>query len=77
MQSPDLFSRKVSDDTDPLVFVAVSQVYTRSLIHSGMPEHMITVSQNGIVGLQDWLPYAKTRTKPFTFELDPSLSSTR
>jgi len=67
----------VSDDTDPLVFVAVSQVYARSLIHSGMPEHMITVSQNGIVGLQDWLPYAKTRTKPFTFELDPSLSSTR
>ncbi|KAL9958919.1 hypothetical protein ACROYT_G035996 [Oculina patagonica] len=67
----------VSDATDPLVFAAVSQVYTRSLIHSGMPEHMITISQNGIVGLQDWLPYSKTRTKPFTFEMDPSVSSNR
>ena len=72
-----LFSCQVSDTTDPLVFAAVSHVYTRSLIHSGMPEHMITISQNGIVGLQDWLPYSKTRAKPFTFELDPSLSSNR
>ncbi|RMX38939.1 hypothetical protein pdam_00016423 [Pocillopora damicornis] len=67
----------VSDATDPLVFSAVSHVHTRSLIHSGMPEHMITISQNGIVGLHDWLPYSKTRAKPFTFEPDPSLSSNR
>lgn len=67
----------VSDATDPLVFSAVSHVHTRSLIHSGMPEHMITISQNGIVGLHDWLPYSKGRGKPFTFEPDPSLSSNR
>lgn len=70
-------SFQVSDATDPLVFSAVSHVHTRSLIHSGMPEHMITISQNGIVGLHDWLPYSKTRAKPFTFEPDPSLSSNR
>ena len=70
-------SFQVSDAADPLVFSAVSHVHTRSLIHSGMPEHMITISQNGIVGLHDWLPYSKTRAKPFTFEPDPSLSSNR
>ena len=60
----------MSDASDPLVFAGVSKVYTRSLIHSGMPEHMITISQSGILGLQDWLPYSKTRAKPFPFELN-------
>ncbi|XP_068687514.1 neurobeachin-like protein 1 [Montipora foliosa] len=67
----------VSDSADALVFVAVSKLYTRSLIYSGMPEHMITISQNGILGVHNWLPYSKTKANPFTFELDPSLSSNR
>ena len=72
-----IFPSQVSDSADPLVFAAVSKLYTRTLIHSGMPEHMITISQNGILGVQNWLPFSKDRAHPFTFDLDPSLSSNR
>ena len=68
---------QVSDTCDPLVFAAVSKIKTWSLIHHGLPENMFTISQSGILGFQDWLPYSKTKSKPFTFELDLSLASNK
>ncbi|EDO33951.1 predicted protein [Nematostella vectensis] len=67
----------VTDSCDPLVFAAVPRVQARLLIHHGMPDCMVTVTRSGILGNQDWLPYSKTKSRPFTFELDPALSSVK
>ncbi|KAK3708098.1 hypothetical protein QZH41_019181, partial [Actinostola sp. cb2023] len=68
---------EVSDVRDPLVYAAVPCVQARNLIHHGMPDTMVTISRRGILGAQDWLPYSKTKSRPFTFELDPALTSSR
>lgn len=77
VQLTNRFCLQVSDLRDPLVFTAVPIVQARNLIHHGMPDVMVTISRKGVLGAQDWLPYSKTRSRPFTFELDPALTSSK
>ncbi|XP_064474844.1 neurobeachin-like protein 1 [Ornithodoros turicata] len=45
--------------------------------HGGTTETLITVGQDGSLGLHGWLPYDRTRAYPnyFTFDKDPMLAS--
>lgn len=40
-----------------------------------MPDTMVTVSTDGILGTHGWLPYDKSISNYFTFERDPSVSN--
>lgn len=45
--------------------------------HGALTDTLITVGQDGSLGLHSWLPYDRTRAYPnyFTFDKDPSLAS--
>ncbi|XP_013384976.1 neurobeachin-like protein 1 [Lingula anatina] len=64
------FFVKVSEEDDPLIFVSVPRNQARSFIQHGTPDKMVTVSEQGILGLHEWLPYDKSISNYFTFEKD-------
>lgn len=66
---------EVSHDTDPLAYICVPRNQTRSIIQHGMPDTMVTVSTDGVLGTHGWLPYDKSISNYFTFERDPSVSN--
>ncbi|XP_064646322.1 neurobeachin-like protein 1 isoform X2 [Lineus longissimus] len=60
---------------DPLVYAAVPRNQARSFIQQGMPDAMVTVTEDGALGIHGWLPYDKSISNYFTFERDPSLGN--
>ncbi|EDV26958.1 uncharacterized protein TRIADDRAFT_22959 [Trichoplax adhaerens] len=58
-----------------LVFIGMPSIQTRSFIHSGMLDSLIALTDTGFYGLHGWLPYSKSKSLPFTFELDASMAS--
>ncbi|XP_074640856.1 neurobeachin-like protein 1 isoform X2 [Tubulanus polymorphus] len=60
-------------DVGSLAYVCVPRNQVHSFIQAGMPDSMITVSDDGILGIHGWLPYDKSISNYFTFERDPSL----
>ncbi|ESO94157.1 hypothetical protein LOTGIDRAFT_232423 [Lottia gigantea] len=71
------FFVEVSSDTDPLVYVNVPRNQARSIIQHGTPDSMITVTENGIIGIHGWLPYDKSVPNYYTFDKDPTLQSSK
>ncbi|XP_067686159.1 neurobeachin-like protein 1 [Haliotis asinina] len=67
------FFVEVSNDQDPMVYVNIPRSQFRSIIQHGMPDSMITVTENGIIGIHGWLPFDKSISNYYTFEKDPSM----
>ncbi|XP_069107826.1 neurobeachin-like protein 1 isoform X1 [Argopecten irradians] len=72
-----VFFVEVSMETDPLVYISVPRNQARSIIQHGMPDTMVTVSEEGIVGLHGWLPYDKSISNYFTFDKDPAIANSK
>ncbi|KAK7507554.1 hypothetical protein BaRGS_00001489, partial [Batillaria attramentaria] len=69
------FFVEVSSELDPLVFVHVPRSQTRSILQKGMPDSMITVTEDGIIGVHGWLPFDKNIMNYYTFEKDATMLS--
>ncbi|XP_052080874.1 neurobeachin-like protein 1 isoform X2 [Mytilus californianus] len=67
----------ITQDTDPLAYVIVPRSQARSIIQHGMPDSMVTVSEDGKIGMHGWLPYDKTISNYFLFEKDPSITTNK
>ncbi|VDI12757.1 Hypothetical predicted protein [Mytilus galloprovincialis] len=67
----------ITQDTDPLAYVTVPRSQARSIIQHGMPDSMVTVSEDGKIGMHGWLPYDKTISNYFLFEKDPSITTNK
>ncbi|KAH9489603.1 Neurobeachin-like protein 1 [Bulinus truncatus] len=65
----------VSSDIDPLVYVTVPKSQSRSILQQGMPDSLITVTQEGIIGVHGWLPFDKSIPNFYTFDKDPTMLS--
>ena len=70
------------ENQDPVGFIGipVSQLY--SFIYSGSPDRVVTVSRSGVIGDHGWLGTSASSGSsamktPFTFDLDPTLTSTK
>ncbi|OWF44124.1 neurobeachin-like protein 1 isoform X3 [Mizuhopecten yessoensis] len=72
-----VFFVEVSMETDPLVYISVPRNQARSIIQHGMPDTMVTVSEEGIVGMHGWLPYDKSISNYFTFDKDPAIANSK
>jgi hypothetical protein len=46
-------------------------------MQQGIPDTLITVGINGVVGNNGWQPYDKSLSNFFTFERDPTLQTER
>ncbi|GAB1600529.1 neurobeachin-like protein 1 isoform X2 [Argonauta hians] len=68
---------EVSDNNDPVVYISVPRIQTRSIIQHGMPDSMITLTEDRILGVHGWLCYDKSISNYFTFEKDPSLANNK
>lgn len=68
---------EVSHENDPIVYISVPRIQTRSIIQHGMPDSMITITEDRIVGIHGWLCYDKSISNYFTFERDPSLANNK
>ncbi|XP_076450797.1 neurobeachin-like protein 1 [Babylonia areolata] len=71
------FFVEVSSDVDPLVYVHVPRSQTRSILQKGMPDNMITVTEDGIIGVHGWLPFDKNINFYYTFEKDATMLSSK
>ncbi|XP_041374666.1 neurobeachin-like protein 1 [Gigantopelta aegis] len=71
------FFVEVSSEQDPLVFVHVPRSQFKSIVQYGTPDSMITVTENGIVGVHGWLPFDKSISNYYTFEKDPSMLNSK
>ncbi|XP_025103761.1 neurobeachin-like protein 1 isoform X2 [Pomacea canaliculata] len=69
------FFVEVSSPVDPVVFVNVPRNQTRSILQKGMPDSMITVTEDGIIGVHGWLPFDKNIINYYTFEKDATVLS--
>ncbi|KAK3721190.1 hypothetical protein RRG08_044202 [Elysia crispata] len=67
------FFVEVSHDQDPLVFVNVPRSQSRSILQQGMPDSLISLTQEGILGVHGWLPFDKSIPNFYTFDKDPSM----
>lgn len=79
LQKLKAFFVEAAVGTSPICFVCIPRSPTRSFIQHGMLEPLVTVSQNGIIGVHGWLPYDRARTIPnyYTFEKDPACSNNK
>lgn len=68
---------EVSNENDPIVYISVPRIQTRSIIQHGMPDSMITITEDRILGIHGWLCYDKSISNYFTFERDPSLANNK
>jgi hypothetical protein len=84
--SPDVFENlkklkayfvEVYKDGEPLVFIGVAEAKSRSFLHSGLPSDLVTVNDCGFKHSHGWLPYSSGKKRPFTFNIDPSLATSR
>ncbi|RUS76849.1 hypothetical protein EGW08_015382, partial [Elysia chlorotica] len=71
------FFVEVSHDQDPLVFVNVPKSQSRSILQQGMPDSLISLTQEGILGVHGWLPFDKSIPNFYTFDKDPSMFSNK
>ncbi|CAF4337835.1 unnamed protein product, partial [Rotaria magnacalcarata] len=62
---------------DPITFISIPKNQVRSFMQQGIPDTLITVSINGVVGNNGWQPYDKSLSNFFTFERDPTLQTER
>ncbi|CAH1788242.1 unnamed protein product [Owenia fusiformis] len=76
-QNLKAFFVEVSSETDPIKYVTIPRSQARSFIQHGMPDAMVSVSNEGVVGIHGWLPYDKSISNYFTFERDPSMVTNR
>ncbi|BFZ22107.1 hypothetical protein BsWGS_25146 [Bradybaena similaris] len=67
------FFVEVSNDRDPLVYVCVPKSQSRSILQQSMPDSMITVTEDGVVGVHGWLPFDKAVPNFYTFDKDSSM----
>jgi len=68
-----------SDDKlcDPITFISIPKNQIRSFMQQGIPDTLVTISVNGVVGNHGWQPYDKSLSNFFTFERDPTLQTER
>jgi hypothetical protein len=62
---------------DPITFISIPKNQIRSFMQQGIPDTLVTVSINGVVGNNGWQPYDKSLSNFFTFERDPTLQTER
>jgi hypothetical protein len=62
---------------DPITFISIPKNQARSFMQQGIPDTLITVGINGVVGNNGWQPYDKSLSNFFTFERDPTLQTER
>lgn len=67
------FFVEVSGSSDPMVYVNVPRSQTRSILQKGMPDNMVTVTEDGIIGVHGWLPFDKNINFYYTFEKDATM----
>ncbi|KAK0040263.1 neurobeachin-like protein 1, partial [Biomphalaria pfeifferi] len=65
----------VSTDLDPLVYVTVPKSQSRSILQQGMPDSLVTITEEGIIGVHGWLPFDKSIPNFYTFDKDPTMLS--
>ncbi|XP_065051660.1 neurobeachin-like protein 2 [Rhopilema esculentum] len=65
---------KVNTNGPPLIFLGTQKTRQRSLLHHGMPDPLITVDKNSVIGFHGWLPYSEDKSGSFSFALDPNLN---
>ena len=58
----------------PIIFIGAQKTRQRSLLHHGMPDPLITVSQNATVGFHGWLPFPEDKRESFSLSVDPNLN---
>ncbi|UJR35190.1 hypothetical protein I4U23_027957 [Adineta vaga] len=61
----------------PIISVSIPKNQIRSFINQGIPDTLITINTNGVVGNNGWHPYDKSSNNFFTFDRDPSLQTQR
>ncbi|XP_059178496.1 neurobeachin-like protein 1 [Physella acuta] len=64
---------EVSNGIDPLVFVNVPKSQSRSILQQGMPDSLVTITEDGIIGVHGWLPFDKSIPNFYTFDKDPTM----
>jgi hypothetical protein len=78
---------------DPITFISIPKNQVRSFMQQGIPDTLVTVSINGVVGNNGplilfkkthstlyfigWQPYDQSLSNFFTFERDPTLQTER
>ncbi|KAJ8252990.1 hypothetical protein GJAV_G00207940 [Gymnothorax javanicus] len=68
------FVEGISDNV-PLIKAMVPKNQSHSFISQGSPDTLVTVSQNGLMGMHAWLPYDRNISNYFTFIKDPTVAS--
>ncbi|GAB6029770.1 Neurobeachin-like protein 1 [Chamberlinius hualienensis] len=72
------FEIEVSATDDPIIFMASSRTETRfGLFDANNMDPLITVSQSGIIGIHNWLPYNKSISSFFTLDVDPTTTNAK
>ena len=56
---------------DPITFISIPKNQARSFMQQGIPDTLITIGINGVVGNNGWQPLNNS----FTFERDPTLQN--
>lgn len=59
-------------ENEAVVMVTVPRNQSHSFIQSGMPDVMVTISENGIIGCHSWLPWGRQANM---FEKDYAVNS--
>ena len=53
-----------------MVYAKTGQSQSASFINQGNHETLLTITNQGVVGVHQWLPYSRSKSKPFTFNVD-------
>ncbi|CAF1245717.1 unnamed protein product [Adineta ricciae] len=59
----------------PIIFISIPKNQTRSFINQGIPDVLISINNQGVIGNNGWHPYDKTSNNFFTFDRDPTLQT--
>lgn len=59
----------------PTIFIAACKPRPKSILYQAVPDSLVTVHLNGLVGIHAWLPFADTKTNSFSFTMDVLLAS--
>ncbi|XP_012936084.1 neurobeachin-like protein 1 [Aplysia californica] len=71
------FFVEVSNDLDPLVYVNIPRSQPRSILQQGMPDSLISVTEDGVIGIHGWLSYDKSIPNFYTFDKDATMLSAK
>jgi len=65
--------KKESDLLDPVVYISIPRNHIKSFMQQGLSDPLLSITQQGVIGVNGWQAYERSLTNLFSFEKDPSL----